>query len=176
MLTLWLLLESSISKSPYLSRRANVFLPASATLARVSFISRGGLFLVCGCKDRANSKYKPNLSKKKLAEKGGELHSFSHKQDTYMGWKKFQFGGGRWSFLPFKRGVKEDDDRTIKQDEPGGCALKRPTHRAKRPPNTRYIAPIGRRGLPKTRSPRMKYLRGKSIYNNVRAREEEEAQ
>ena len=91
MLTLWLLLESSISKSPYLSRRANVFLPASATLARVSFLSRGGLFLVCGCKDRANSKYKPNLSTKKSRECLSELHSFSRKQDTYMGWKNFQY-------------------------------------------------------------------------------------
>ena len=48
-----------------------------------------------------------------------------------MGSKNFQLGGGRWPFLPLKRGVKEDDDRTIKQDEPGGCALKRPTHQAK---------------------------------------------
>ena len=91
-----------------------------------------------------------------------------------MGWKKFQFRGERWPFLPFKRGVKEDDDSTIKQDEPREWALMRPTHRAKRPPNARYIAPIKRRGLSKTRSPRMKYLRrkrGKSIYNNVRARE-----
>ena len=64
---------------------ANVFLPSSATLARVSLLSRGGLFLVCGCKDRAISKYKPNLSKKKLLETGRELHSFPHKQDTYMG-------------------------------------------------------------------------------------------
>ena len=64
---------------------ANVFLPTSATLARVSLLSRGGLFLVCGCKDRANSKYKPNLSRKKLREWRNELHSFPLKQDTYMG-------------------------------------------------------------------------------------------
>ena len=91
-----------------------------------------------------------------------------------MGWKKFQFGGERWPFCSLKSGVKEDDDGTIKQDEPREWALKRPSHRAKKPPNARYIAPIGRRGVPKTGYPRVSYLkgkRGKSIYNNVRARE-----
>ena len=81
--------------------------------------------------------------------------------------------GWRGSFCLLKRGEKEEDDGTIKQDELRECALMRPTGRAKRWPNASYIAPIGRRGQTKTRCRWVSYQEGKSgkcTYDNVHAR------
>ncbi|WP_288472459.1 hypothetical protein, partial [uncultured Porphyromonas sp.] len=66
---------------------------------------RGGSFLVCGCKDRAKTKYQPNLHAKYFSNHPPELHSFPHKQGTYKGQKKFRFGEVMAAFVGEERGA-----------------------------------------------------------------------
>ncbi|WP_288472686.1 hypothetical protein, partial [uncultured Porphyromonas sp.] len=60
-------------------------------------------FLVCGCKDRAKTKYKPNLHAKYFSITPVELHSFPHKQESYRVQKNFHSLGGDGCFSGRRR-------------------------------------------------------------------------
>ena len=177
MWTLWLLCESSISKSPYLScSLTSLFLPQLPSLGSACFREAVRFsFAVAKIEQKLNTnQIFPRKSWENAPTScihfpinkiltGGEKNSIL---SAKVGW--------RGAFCLLKRGVKEEDDGTIKQDKLRECALMSPTGQAKRWPNASYIAPIGRRGQAKTRYWWVSYQegkRGKCTYNNVRAQE-----
>ena len=97
-------LSQSLSKSPYLYRLRYVFTPLPQLPSLGSALLRGGSFLVCGCKDRAKTKYKPNLNAKYFPNHPQELHSFPHKQESYRGQKIFILLGKMGDFAGEERG------------------------------------------------------------------------